>query len=830
MPTATAPHPHRCPLLTSAINGLLATVDAPEPAHLLIAGAPGLGRTLAVQHAATVAAARGFAVETSVDEDADPAGPALICIDDLDCLGAAELAVVWRAVNRIDPRGIGWLATFSATAQHSAFSDLLRRWEQSLGARRIDLTPLNCDATADLLVELGRAPTADDFRLTGGIPALVVALTDGPEALHSAAEALLQRLSTDAQAVVSAAAALPARFSGTDLAVATGARAGHLITVVGELIGSGVLRDNGHGQLSFATSTVRAAALRHLDPPRRRAIRRRATQASLAAHRDPQLGATARLLATEPGPRSIADETLLRTAIGHLRSFDPESAGRLASMLLVERSDWTEDTNQLARDAVGLLTAAGRDDDVDRLLQKLAQPRRTPAAMHTAAGELAAAPFAPLARRMTALSDLLVLAHTDRPGGEPLAGVAAYAHVISGKPWSGRSTNSFYWHLAHVAHHTADGEFEQALQQLERLERADGEFQHLASLWRCELLASLDQFDEAADLADRQAGLAANQGLVAAGRQWQIIQARHAVYRGELARAETLFDAVLRDPQHVVAAIAAGDLALRLTSRDDLIHRADEACAAALAAPLPESQRHAIWFRARRRQRHRGTTPPWPHAGIVLPSLGRDPLAELALTRLAMRFGDRQTARAAAELAGRRARSNPSSPSLAAAALNAAGLVTRDPLLLEAAADRFRGSRRVLGHADALEDLGECLPRRESIDPLRQALVIFKAAGASVDARRVSTRLRDLGVGRRARATPRHAGGWPSLTPTELAVVRLVASGRTNRGAAAELDISPHTISTHLRHTFTKLGIASRIQLARVVLEHDAEPGRQGQE
>jgi ATP/maltotriose-dependent transcriptional regulator MalT len=52
------------------------------------------------------------------------------------------------------------------------------------------------------------------------------------------------------------------------------------------------------------------------------------------------------------------------------------------------------------------------------------------------------------------------------------------------------------------------------------------------------------------------------------------------------------------------------------------------------------------------------------------------------------------------------------------------------------------------------------------------------------------------------------------LTPTELAVASLVAAGRSNRQAAAELYISIKGIEFHLRNIFAKLGIRSRKDLA----------------
>ncbi|HEY2042891.1 MAG TPA: LuxR C-terminal-related transcriptional regulator [Jatrophihabitans sp.] len=60
--------------------------------------------------------------------------------------------------------------------------------------------------------------------------------------------------------------------------------------------------------------------------------------------------------------------------------------------------------------------------------------------------------------------------------------------------------------------------------------------------------------------------------------------------------------------------------------------------------------------------------------------------------------------------------------------------------------------------------------------------------------------------------------GWINLTEAELLIARLVAEGLTNRAIASRLSLSQHTIDSHLKHTFTKLDIRSRVQLTRAVL------------
>ena len=48
------------------------------------------------------------------------------------------------------------------------------------------------------------------------------------------------------------------------------------------------------------------------------------------------------------------------------------------------------------------------------------------------------------------------------------------------------------------------------------------------------------------------------------------------------------------------------------------------------------------------------------------------------------------------------------------------------------------------------------------------------------------------------------------LTQRELDVLRLLASGRTNRVIGEELFISEKTVASHVSHIFTKLGVGSR--------------------
>jgi DNA-binding NarL/FixJ family response regulator len=54
------------------------------------------------------------------------------------------------------------------------------------------------------------------------------------------------------------------------------------------------------------------------------------------------------------------------------------------------------------------------------------------------------------------------------------------------------------------------------------------------------------------------------------------------------------------------------------------------------------------------------------------------------------------------------------------------------------------------------------------------------------------------------------------LTPRELATLRLMADGRSNKEIAGTLGISDRTVKTHLGHLFEKLGVTSRTEAAKV--------------
>ncbi len=100
--------------------------------------------------------------------------------------------------------------------------------------------------------------------------------------------------------------------------------------------------------------------------------------------------------------------------------------------------------------------------------------------------------------------------------------------------------------------------------------------------------------------------------------------------------------------------------------------------------------------------------------------------------------------------------------------------------------------------------------RRDARVQLRSAERFFEATGAEAFLQRAAAEQRATGEQGRS---PGFSERIP-LTPQEQRVAELAAEGLSNAEIGAQLFVSPHTVSYHLRKVFTKLGVRSRKQLA----------------
>jgi DNA-binding CsgD family transcriptional regulator len=190
---------------------------------------------------------------------------------------------------------------------------------------------------------------------------------------------------------------------------------------------------------------------------------------------------------------------------------------------------------------------------------------------------------------------------------------------------------------------------------------------------------------------------------------------------------------------------------------------------------------------------------------------------ELVRVALAASSPDRASAVAAAV---EQVAADHPSPVARAAADRCIGLAAGDVDKLFAAISGYRGSTRPFDLAQTLEAAGATLAAAGRTDDavacLREALDLWDGLGGALDARRISGRLRALGVRRsprRAAARPVH--GLESLTPTERRVLELVGGGLANAAIAERLFISRRTVETHVGRLYQKLGVQGRVALAR---------------
>jgi DNA-binding CsgD family transcriptional regulator len=193
------------------------------------------------------------------------------------------------------------------------------------------------------------------------------------------------------------------------------------------------------------------------------------------------------------------------------------------------------------------------------------------------------------------------------------------------------------------------------------------------------------------------------------------------------------------------------------------------------------------------------------------------------LVRILLAAGRQEDADAVAERLATAATRDPEFPFLQAASMHANALVANDYTLADEAVALYEGCQEPILRASALEDAGRLRPedqRDRAVARLDAALDLYTGVGAVRDVARVRSLLRQRGV-RRSVVTAVSSPQWPELSASEVAVVRLVATGATNREVGGQLFLSPHTVNAHLRRIFAKLGIRSRVELAHLTAQRD---------
>ena len=130
--------------------------------------------------------------------------------------------------------------------------------------------------------------------------------------------------------------------------------------------------------------------------------------------------------------------------------------------------------------------------------------------------------------------------------------------------------------------------------------------------------------------------------------------------------------------------------------------------------------------------------------------------------------------------------------------------------LHERTPDVFEAARTQLAFGARLRRSRQRVRAREQ---LRAALSIFERLGSTPWAHQAEAELAATGE----TARRRDVSALSQLTPQELQIARLLATGRTTRETAAAVFVSPKTVEYHLRHVYDKLGIRSREELVRAL-------------
>jgi HD-GYP domain-containing protein (c-di-GMP phosphodiesterase class II) len=124
---------------------------------------------------------------------------------------------------------------------------------------------------------------------------------------------------------------------------------------------------------------------------------------------------------------------------------------------------------------------------------------------------------------------------------------------------------------------------------------------------------------------------------------------------------------------------------------------------------------------------------------------------------------------------------------------------------------------RLLAAADAFRAMTEPRAHRPALTPDRAVEEINRACSdGRLD---VSCARAVLEAAGEATARPRSA--WPAgLTDREVEVLRLIATGHSNRAIAGRLTLSPKTVGHHVEHIYAKVGVSTRAGATVFAMEH----------
>ncbi|MGW2572147.1 LuxR C-terminal-related transcriptional regulator [Streptomyces sp. NPDC001537] len=809
------------------IAGFLDRAEPDVPGILVVSGQTGIGKTRLLSEAAPLARRRGWAVHHPRSADLrsvlahrphSPGDRTLLVLDDVEALTASELQTLLRTVGQDPAPSPTLLLARAATAQTTPSG--------AAGARvhTLELSPLTGGAIHGLVRDLiGVPPKAgllDVVNCAHGNPRLIVELVAGlaeegrigpegelirltprqlPARVRAAVDEHLRQLSKESVQLLRVGTILGRTFPLSQTAAMLGTGTAALLPALDETVAAGLLTFADDG-VSFQQPLVWRAVYESIPATVRAALHQDAQR--YAARPGAPVHAAADLGMAELGRRESAREQDAAVA--------PGGAGTAGAIRTLLRTGHPESVVLLVRSALNRRLPASEELVLRGLMTDfvLAGGHADAALAADRAGP--AAGSVPLA---DAWADTVI----DQLAGAGPEAARTAAVVLSGLEWAeGRTTEAVRWgrravdqplppvpaaggaypRLALAAKLVALGETEEAEVLLGQVsaESDDTVHQPAADLVRAAAHLRAGDLDTARRRARDVQSAASDSGLPGLAAWASATLCRADLLAGDTGSAARH---LARCRGHRAALEAVPYLTLRCHWLDVLLHAARnevrEAAGLLAAAPVPLPSSR--------------------------PLLLMEPGAAAWFVRFSRRVGDPSLADTALKAVEKLAADNPDAPDVRLTAVYARSLYECDPEgIARVAADHGDAWAR----ARAAEDLTALLDERQA---------------APGDVPQVSSlqpgpwTTRDH-VGRMTLvdATPHQrqpvpAGDAEALTHMEHTIADFVARGLTNRQVAQRVHLSPHTVNYYLRRIYGKLGIRSRVALARYVHDHGLEPG-----
>lgn len=798
--------------------------------------------------------------------------PLAVVVDDAHWADTGTLAAIRALADGLAAAPMAWIIATRSGAIRPAVRDVVDDMILTHGprARRLQLEAVSDDAAADIAKDVLGADLDTGLtwmtRMAHGNPFLLLELLRGlqdedrisvdrgsasaaggdlPRRLADLMEKRLNRLPPGTRRVLQMASVLPENFSVITLARMVGQPPLSLVDSVGEAVRADLLAEEGD-LLRFRHDLLRHATRDTIPATLRRALERESASVLLESGSAPEEVAIQVARSADVGDQEAIGT--LRSAAQSVSRWDPSSAADLSDRALRLMRPEDPQRGGVVAETIGLMNRALRFDTGRELFSTALSTALGPEeegeirlsmSIYSKQGPGHRAEQNRLALRNSRMSSelrvrhLSWLAYNASMEGESSVARSMALEAMRAAESAGDVEATILARIAMANVDCAEGFVLRSLESLSetgRLARLQelGVVGNLVTFHRANFAITAGRFGEAADGISEGLDSARRADDTTFIRSFSQLDALRAVAEGKLFEARVVYESATGGTEFVdngaaglLHATVVSQLAARLGDRD----LARMSCNAAryLQDRGP----------ARRRAAHASLAlAAWQagdvdHAAHLLDDdnelLCTPPLAThlddvVLAARVAVGAADDELRERVFSAVASLEREPDGVAVFAGVAAHARGLLDRDQERLVAAVDLLATCGRPLLSAAAAEDLGGLLAGAgdwsTAVRHLNTAFDEYALCESVTDARRVGRVLSTLGVERRM-GRRRVRTGWDSLTRTEWRVVELVADGATNRQVADKLWLSQHTVNTHLRNIFAKLGIRSREEIRR---------------